>query len=314
MSKIRTQKHNGITWIDIEKPSRAEFASFATEYNFQPLHIEECLSRGQLPQVEVEKDYLFILLYYPDFIAAENKIVTRQVGVFLGKGYLITVHEDKTPSITHLFTSCEKDPEKREAYLKKSPGYLLYNIIANLLVDLSNLMPPVLKELDDIEDRVFDNDGSDAYQIGQLRQKIMKLRRITAAQKTVLGDLSTSINAFTGEDLQRYYRNNTKTTKRLWETIEEATETVEIYKDADFTTNTEKTNDILAVLTLLFTLTLPATVVGTFYGMNITLPGGVEAGSTWSFLGEYTVLKLVLGISTLSGVLMFWYFKRKHWF
>ncbi len=179
--------------------------------------------------------------------------------------------------------------------------------------DLAELMPPVLKELDDIEDRVFDNKGSDAYQIGQLRQKIMKLRRITAALKNMLGDLGLSIDGFAGKGLERYYGNNLKITRRLWESIEEATETIEIYKDADFTANTEKTNDILAVLTLLFTLTIPATVLGTFYGMNVLLPGGIETGS-WTFLGTYTVFKLIVGASVLGGVLMYWYFRKKHWF
>ena len=36
----------------------------------------------------------------------------------------------------------------------------------------------------------------------------------------------------------------------------------------------EKTNKILAVLTIVFTPSISATVIGTFYGMNINLPGG----------------------------------------
>lgn len=141
----------------------------------------------------------------------------------------------------------------------------------------------------------------------------MRLRRTMATQKNVLDELDAAIDAFTGEHLEKYYEINTNTSKKLWETVEEATETIEIYKDADFTTSTEKTNEILAVLTLLFTLTIPATVVGTFYGMNILLPGGIEAGS-WTFLGDFTVLKLVVGISTISALAMYLNFKRKNWF
>ena len=60
--------------------------------------------------------------------------------------------------------------------------------------------------------------------------------------------------------------------------MEEAKETVEIYKDTDYMLSQEKTNKILGVLTIVFTLSIPATVIGTFYGMNINLPGGSETG------------------------------------
>jgi magnesium transporter len=64
----------------------------------------------------------------------------------------------------------------------------------------------------------------------------------------------------------------------VYEALEEAKETVEIYKDMDYMLSQEKTNKILAVLTIVFTLCIPATVIGTFYGMNINLPGGIETG------------------------------------
>jgi magnesium transporter len=50
---------------------------------------------------------------------------------------------------------------------------------------------------------------------------------------------------------------------------------IEIYKDTDFMLGTEKTNKKLAVLTIIFTLSIPVALVGAFYGMKITLPGGI---------------------------------------
>jgi magnesium transporter len=76
--------------------------------------------------------------------------------------------------------------------------------------------------------------------------------------------------------------------------------------------STEKTNKILAVLTILFTLSIPSTVIGSFYGMNINLPGGLETGA-WNFFGTYTTLIVILIISTFSALLMIWYFRRLGW-
>jgi magnesium transporter len=87
------------------------------------------------------------------------------------------------------------------------------------------------------------------------------------------------------------------------EVLESSRETIEIYKDTDFMLNTEKTNQILAVLTILFTLSIPAAVAGTFYGMNINLPGGIETGS-WDFFGMYTTLIIVFIISGVPPVVL----------
>lgn len=129
----------------------------------------------------------------------------------------------------------------------------------------------------------------------------------------MLQDLAEQIGSFAGKDLTRYYANNVKMASKLWEEIEEAKETVEIYKDADFTTSTERTNKTLAILTLVFTFTIPITVIGTLYGMNIPMPGALTA-HVWTVLGRYTTLLFVTVISVFPAVAMYVYFKRKNWF
>lgn len=312
-SSTKIQKHNDITWVDIENPSRKEINRLAEEYLFHPLHLEASLLKGQLPQIEKENQYLFLLLHVPSYNILENRIATNQVCIFLGKNYLVTIHEDSVPGIRNLFNVCEGDKEQCDAYFKKSSGYLLYNVIDGLIKDTSALIQAISQELDQIEDIVFDVRRSVAYQIGQLRQKIIRLRRMLGFLKKILEDLAPIINEITGDNLSRYYQNITKMINKLRETVEEAKETIEIYKDADFTLSTEKTNETLALLTIIFTLTIPATVLGTFYGMNILLPGGIETGS-WTFLGPFTTFIVIITASIVLFLLMLWYFKKKDWF
>lgn len=305
-SDIQSQEYNGLTWVDVENPDNAAFNALADQYGLQQLHTDTHLLKGQLPRIEHEKDYIFLLLQIPHYEVSDDRILTHPIGIFLGKDFLVTVHEGHRTIIRKLFHSCQRQPEVRDQFFKKSAGFLFYNVVNSLLEEVVKLEQAVLQELDEIEDRVFDNSRSDAYQIGRLRQKIVKLTRVTSALKVVLSDVED-------EKMAKYYSLNSNTATRLWETMEEARETIEIYKDADFTLSTEKTNQILAILTLLFTLTIPATIFGTFYGMNILLPGGLEAGS-WSFLGSYTTLKIVAVGSTLPALLMFMYFRAKKWF
>lgn len=309
----RSQHHPGLSWIDLENPSRKDLASYASQYNLHPLQVEECFSKGQLPQIEVEKEYIFLLLYIPRQIYAENRIVADHIGIFLGKDFLVTVHEEATLAIPALFEAYKDSSGPNGNDLKKSPADVVLSIISNLLIEISAMINSISQELEEMESQVFDIQSSDAYRIGQLRQKIMRLRRIISSQKEISIGLSTSIKNFGTESLARHYINNRKITDKLWEAIEEAEETVEIYKDADFTTSTEKTNEILTILTLIFTLTIPATVLGTFFGMNVLVPGGIEVGP-WTFLGPFTTLILIIISSLIPIVVMLWYFKKKKWF
>jgi magnesium transporter len=68
---------------------------------------------------------------------------------------------------------------------------------------------------------------------------------------------------------------------------------------------------IITILTVIFTLSIPGTLIGTFYGMNVNLPGGIE--SPWDFLGPYTTFIVLVLTSLASAVALLWYFRRVGW-
>jgi magnesium transporter len=302
-----SQSRPGYDWVDLGSPKEEDLLEVAHKYRLQDVDVRHAHSKKQISQLVVEDDYIFLILHFPHLVVNEKRIVTSQVAIFLGKNFLVTIHEQKSPAIRNCFDALKQSSEE------KSQGKIVSLLIEHLLKEVEELLAGVSLDLDKMEDNVFSDTESDAFEIGLLRHRIMRLRRTLAAQKSVLEDLDTVIDGFTGEHLARYYRSNTNISRKLWEEVEEAKESIEIYKDADFTTSTEQTNKILAVLTLLFTLTIPGTTIGAFYGMNVLIPGGISAGS-WTFLGTYTTFKLILIVSLLAALGMLLYFRRKKWF
>jgi magnesium transporter len=311
-SVSKSQTHQGTVWLDIDNPSTYVLSKLAEEYPLSSQHLDDSILR-QLPTVEKDDKYIFVLLYIPELEAKEDKIITSQVGVFIGKKFIITLHDESAKSVKQLFKSYEDDEQLANEHFKKSSSYLLHVFVKKAIEDLTAITQSVTQELDVIEDSVFDSDDSDAYELSRLRQKIVRTRRIATSLKNVLTEIAPGISGYTKENLARQFTKDSKVTNKLIETIDEARETVEIYKDADFTASTEKTNKILAVLTLIFTFTIPPTVIGTFYGMNILVPGGIEAGS-WTHFGPFTTLIFIIALSILPIAIMYWYFKYKKWF
>ena len=313
--ELETIKHNGVTWIDIVNPTRHEISLLASAYPFHPLHLEDVLSRFQPVKIEDEKEYLFLLFRLPLLHVKDQKkkITTDQISIFVGKEFVVTIHSDATDSISEIFAACKTDPKKREEFMRTSTIYLFYRLLDVLSDNLAPLRNQITSELEEVEDIVFNDKVSAVSIMGKLRREITSMRRNINALRKIIDVLPTHISRFTSEDLTVYFDNITDRVNKTWDSLEEAKDVVEIYKDADFIFSTEKTNRILTVLTVIFTFSIPATVVGAFYGMNVRLPGGIETGS-WTFLGPYTTFIMILLISLTSIVLMALYFRRRNWF
>ncbi|MCR4306285.1 MAG: magnesium transporter, partial [Candidatus Daviesbacteria bacterium] len=230
-----------------------------------------------------------------------------------GQNYLVTIHENSGDIISSMFADCRENAGQRKAYINNSPSHLLYTIVEKLTDDLSPILQNILKEVDETEDIVFDDKVSGVFKVGQLRRKIVSLRRVIGPLRILLEDIEDRINKFSRRNLTVYFVDIAHRVDKAWETLEEARETVDIYKDADFIASTEKTNRILAMLTLIFTLSIPATVIGSFYGMNVFLPGGLDSGPL-TFWGRYTTFILVIIAAIVPAFLMVWYFRKKGWF
>ncbi len=301
--------NNGLTWIDISDPSRDIITALAKDYNLHPLHIEDCLSKIQLPKVDKYSDTLFVILHFPIYTNGIPK--GMQLSIFVGYNFLITVHKGDIRPLTELFNICKNNDLQRVTTMSNS-AILLHKIIDMLIDELLHVIIKIDGNIEDIEDLVFDEKISSIKAITYIRREILALRRMILPLRRVIADIAKESQRFSSSDISPYWNDVKDHVEKAIDILDVASETVNIYKDTDFILSSEKTNKILAVLTIIFTLSIPATLIGTFYGMNIILPGGVEEGP-WMFFGSYTTFIVIVIISAASALLMLYYFYKRGW-
>ena len=305
--------NKSLTWVDIQKPTREKMSILEQLYPFHELNIEDCLSKIQIPKVDRYEDHIFVILHFPTIDKEKSIPRTTQLAIFAGFDYLVTVQQGELKPLTEMFQICKVNEKQRDSFMGTSSGYLLHSIIDLLVDDLLHILMKLEGNLDDIEDVVFDEKVAVAKEISLLRREITTLRRVVVPLKRIILDLSKDIQKFSEEDLTLYFDDVKDHIDKVIEVLEESKETIEIFKDTDFMLSTEKSNKILAVLTILFTLSIPATVVAAIYGMNVNLPGGIETGPA-TFFGPFTSFTLLVIAAILPAVIMIWYFKRQGWF
>jgi len=316
---VQTITNNNLTWIDVQNPTRNVMQQLAEKYHFHELSIEDCLSKIEIPKIDKYTDHMFTTIHFPVMNDSNDQETTTptitQLSIFIGSNYIVTVHQGDLRPLRNIFDRCKEDKIQRDEVmgLSSSSGYLLHSIIDTLVDDLFHILRRIVGNLRDIEDDVFNEQLAIAKEISILRRQIMVLRRAVIQLRGILMDLSANVQRYSTEDLTLYYDDVKDHIDKAFEILEESKETIEIYKDTDNMLSTEKTNRILSVLTILFTLSIPATVIGAFYGMNIHLPGGIDEQGTWNFLGMYTTFLICIMITIATVLLMIWLFRRRGW-
>jgi magnesium transporter len=315
--RVETIEGEKFTWIDLENPDRKDIEQLAQKYHFNVLNIEDCLTKFELPKLDSYDDHVFLILHFPPLDATKGTQQFTQLSIFVGSDFLVTIHQGDLKPLVDMVNTCKEniDPQRRQRLIGKSTGSLLHEIIDGLVDDLLHTIRKIVGNLEDIEDIVFDETKTAGRQISVLRREITKLRRIATPLKRITLETAKNLQRFTKseEDLTLYFDDIIDHIDKVIESLDESKETLEIYKDTDFMLSTEKSNKILSVLTMIFTLSIPATVITQFFGMNVNIPGGVETG-TWLALGPYTTFIFVILISTAPSLIMLFYFRRFGWF
>lgn len=315
-NKIENIQGKKFNWIDLQNPDRNEIEKLSEQYNFNALNIEDCMTRFELPKLDSYDDHFFVILHFPPLSQKMGNSRNSQLSIFVGKDFIVTIHQGDLKPLVELVETCKTnlDQQRKERILEKSSGELLHEIIDMLVDDLLHTSRKIIANLDEIEDRVFDETKPVARSIALLRREINRLRRIVNSLKKFVLEIAKNVKKFSereDEELALYFDDIIDHIDKVIETLEESRETMEIYKDTDFVLSTEKTNKVLGLLTIIFTLAIPSTVIGTFYGMNINLPGGIE--NNLMVLGPHTMFIIIILASSIPAIMMFTYFKKLGW-
>ena len=294
-----------LTWINIEKPTERETEYLAKNYPFHPLDLDDCLSRIQRPKIDEYKDYLFVVFHFPVYNKEARVTASSQVSVFIGKDYLITLHKGELKPLVKLFRECQIDEESRQENFSYGSGYLLYRIVDRLVDYCLPILNRIGDNIERTEDDIFASRRMPRAieKISMLRRDVISFRRTIWPMRAVIGSLEPKIRRFTQMDLAVYLGDMIDHVDKIWDGLDEYKEIIEGLNDTHDSLATNRTNEVIRMLTIIATILLPLTVVASIYGMNISLP---FQDSHYSFVFVFIIWAVVV-----SGMLYF--FRRQRW-
>ncbi len=293
-----------LTWVNIERPTERETEYLGENYPFHPLDLDDCLSRIQRPKIDEYEDYLFLVFHFPVFNREARVTTPSQVSVFIGENYLITLHNGELKPLVKLFKECQIDEESRREHFSQGSGYLLYRIVDRLVDYCLPILSKIGDNIEKVEEDIFSTGMPKAVrEISIFRRDVISFRRIIWPMRAVIGSLEAKVRRFSKMDLEVYFGDMVDHVDKIWDGLDEYKEIIEGLNDTHDSLATNRTNEVIRMLTIIASILLPLTVVASIYGMNVPLP---FQNSSYSL-----VFVLFFWIAIVSGMLYF--FRRQHW-
>ena len=294
---------NLMIWVDMERPTEEDDRILLDIFHFHPLVVEDCRAERHHPKAEEFPGYVYFIMHGVTAETDSEQFITIELDFFLGPNYVLTYHHDLFRSINNVKQKVRSSP----VVCRRGPAYLLYQILDQLV----DYYTPVLDDFDEriskLEDDIFNlrnPDNSILEEIQGLKRSVLRLRRISQKQLNILYRLSHGEFKMADEQMLPFFRDIYDHLVRITDLSENYRDLIGGALDSYLSVVSNRTNDIMKVLTIFSAVMLPLTFLAGLYGMNFD-----EIPELHYKYGYF----VVLGVMVVVAVGMLLFFWRRGW-
>lgn len=287
-------------WIDVVGPSPAELHDLAAEFHLPPSAVEDSLDPEHLPKLERFGDTTFLIMRARDREAPEDagtpQELTRKIAIFTREGLLVTVHRTELLEISTLRDRFTNPGEPALTQLA-----VLAAVILSILDSYDFPLGSNEAALDAFEENIFDDDlpAPTLRDMHNLKRRIGLTRRLLWQMSNVLDRLVPP-----ADRAEPVYQDMRESAEAYLFWVEQIYDEVNQLLQLNLAMASNKTNDVMRVLTVFSAFFLPLTFVVGVYGMNFVNMPELQARSGYF---------IVLGVMALMSAGIFAWFRRRGW-
>lgn len=253
-------------WVDVQGfADEDKLWKLAEVFGLHPLVLEDATNVPQRAKSEVHAHEHVIVCRVP-MLGEAGELETPQVCLILGRGWLITVQDHRRG----FFDPVRKQlREGVEEIRKHSVDYLAYALIDAVVDRYFPVVQDLAEQLEDLEAEVAERAApSQLTRIQQLRRALTVIRRVGWPQREALGELSREPSAFVSDGVRVYLRDAEQHIRQIIELADSSRELAGLATEIYLSQLSQRTNEVMKVLTLISSIFIPLTFVVGVYGMN----------------------------------------------
>jgi magnesium transporter len=300
ISELREVEGN-IIWADVSDPTSRDFEELAEEFGFHHLSIEDCQNEHQRPKVEEYTGYYFIVLYEAELAGPNDRLELRELNIFLGKNYLVTVHSRPIRAIATASRLWHEWTDRAE----QGAGLLAYLLIDGIVDDYLPLLDIMSDRMDDLEDSIFGEWRAESIEeIFSIKKKLLYLRRAITPLRDVFNMLLRREQPIFPRETHVYFQDVFDHLIRVADTIDTLRDMLGSTMDAYLSVSGNRMNKVMKRLTSISTILMSVTLIAGIYGMNFVLMPELR----WRYGYVFALLSMVV-----VGLSLYVYLKKIKW-
>lgn len=292
-------------WVDVNAPTDEDWKALSEQFDFHPLAMEDAQKQNQRPKVDAYDGYLFLSVraWAGEESAADADTVTREIDVFLGPDYIVTIHDEVNGPIEETRRRLQQNPE----HLRSEPGFLLYLLLDALVDEYFPAMDALDTEIDEVEMAIYEStDVPDFKPAVRLKKRLLLLRQAVSPLRDVLNELlRTDDPSLISPGTRVFYQDVYDHTLRLVEQVDLHRDIMGGVMDVLMSQTSNRLNQVMKTLTGISTILMSAALIAGIYGMNFKNMPELEWPSGYF---------LALGLMASLAVVLTLYFKKIKWF
>jgi magnesium transporter len=289
-----------VTWVDIQGfGSESTLRAVAELFSLHPLTLADATNVPQRAKSEIRPEHHVIVARAPD-PSQRDRVEAPQAFLLLGPSYLLTFQD------RHFGFFDPVRDRLREGIgpiRRLGADYLAYALLSAMVDHYFPVLENFSEDIEELEDRVHGEAPPEVLEdLHRVRRGLVVMRRVGWPQREALRALVTEPSPFVSEEVQGYLRSAEQHMTQLMEAVDSARETTTGLVDLYLSNVSQRTNEIMKVLTLMASVFIPLTFVAGIYGMNFeNMPELREPR------GYYTVLT---AMALIAGTLVAYFFRR----
>ncbi len=295
-----------MTWINIFGLHDTELVrSLGEQLNIDELMLEDILNTDHRTRLteEEEEGQLFFITKLLSKQESGKKLEAEQLSIITGKNYVVTLQERP---LGHFDPVRERIRRSKDRIRIIHSDYLAYALLDTMVDSYLDLLAEIGALIDEMEEEILHHTGKETSgKLYLLRTELNYMRRIVLPLKEMTFAFLKSSSGLIRGDTKEFITDLHEHVVLAYESIEVYYSLVADQLDVYNSMISNRSNEIMKVLTVFAAIFIPLTFIAGIYGMNFRRIPELEM--------EYGYLYFwILIISVAIG--LFIYFRRKKWF
>ena len=322
---VQSVNFQGLFFVNVAKPTDFEIKFLKNTYDFNPLSLEDYLTKTQIPKIENHGKYDLMVLRFPIFSEdapqtshqygilslpvvnsgpRKRRLTSSYVDLFISDEYVVVLHDGILPQIDRIFNLCQKSLHNRAEYMSKGSAFLVYKIIDALVDDCFPSINEITSTIDRIDKELEEKQTQKTLEdISLTRRNLVVFHTMIKPTLPLFNELVEGKHKELNGPMQPYWGNILGHLEKIWDRVEDNRELIEGISISNESLLSSRNNEIVKFLTVITSIVFPFAVVNNLYSMNVPLPDAKDPNIVW----------ILFAIIFLAAIIIVSYFRRKKW-